>query len=310
MFNLKDKKALITGGCGFIGRWVVKNLIEKRGLAKDQIIIPDAKKDDLRNIDNCLRLMKNNQIDVVIHLAAVLGGVGFSKKFPASQYYNNILMDLQVVEAAKERGVKKIVLVSSACAYPKDAVYPLTENQLWNGLPQETNLAYGIGKRILTIQADAYRKQYGSDIVVVIPNNAYGPGDNFHEEYSHVIPAVIRKCLNKENPLVVWGDGTPTRDFLYVKDFAEGVLLAAETAVDSQSVNLGTGKETSIKDLVEMIRKLTGHTGKVIYDTARPNGQPRRSVDIKKAQQLLGFQPQYTLTQGLEETIAWYKKQI
>ena len=209
-----------------------------------------------------------------------------------------------------ERGVKKIVLVSSACAYPKDAVYPLTENQLWNGLPQETNLAYGIGKRILTIQADAYRKQYGSDIVVVIPNNAYGPGDNFHEEYSHVIPAVIRKCLNKENPLVVWGDGTPTRDFLYVKDFAEGVLLAAETAVDSQSVNLGTGKETSIKDLVEMIRKLTGHTGKVIYDTARPNGQPRRSVDIKKAQQLLGFQPQYTLTQGLEETIAWYKKQI
>lgn len=310
MLDFSNKKILITGGHGFIGRWLIDNLIKKRNINAEQIIVPDSKKDDLRDFNNCKRLMKKNKIDVVIHLAAMVGGVGFSQKFPASQYYNNILMDLQVVEAAKECGVKKIVLVSSACAYPKDAVYPLTEEELWNGLPQETNLAYGIGKRILIIQANAYRKQYGSDIVVVIPNNAYGPGDNFHEEYSHVIPALIRKCLNKDSPLVIWGDGTPTRDFLYVKDFAEGVLLAAERLENSQPINLGSGCETSIKELVKIIIRLTGHTGKVIYDTSRPNGQPRRSVDVKKARQLLGFKPQYTLEQGLLETIEWYQKQI
>lgn len=310
MLDLREKKILITGGHGFIGQWVIHNLIKKRGLNKDQIIIPDAEKDDIRNINNCLRLIKDNQIDVVIHMAAIIGGVGFSQKFPASQYYNNILMDLQIVEAAKECCVKKIVLVSSACAYPRDAIYPLTEDQLWTGLPQETNLAYGIGKRIMTIQADAYRKQYGTNIAVVIPNNAYGPGDNFHEEYSHVIPALIRKCLNGNNPLIVWGDGTPTRDFLYVKDFAEGVLLAAERSDGRSPVNLGTGQETSIKNLVELIKKITGHNGKVIYDTTKPNGQPRRSVNIKMAQQLLGFKPRYTLEQGLIETITWYKKQI
>lgn len=310
MLNLKNKKILVTGGRGFIGRWVVENLTVKRGANPDDIIIPDSKKDDLRIFANCKKLMKKNKIDVVIHLAAKVGGVGYSQKFPASQYYNNILMDLQVVEAAKENDVEKIVLVSSACAYPKNAAYPLTEDELWGGLPQETNLAYGIGKRILTIQAEAYRKEYLTNAVVVIPNNAYGPGDNFHPEYSHVIPSLIRKCLAGENPLIIWGDGTPTRDFLYVKDFAEGVVLAAEKLEDSQPVNLGSGQETSIKELVEIIKKLTGHTGKVFYDTTRPNGQPRRSVNIKKAQQLLKFQPQYTLEQGLRETIDWYKKQL
>lgn len=305
MINLKNKKILITGGNGFIGRWVVENLIKKRGVDAKQIIIPNAQKDDLRNFSNCQRLMKKNQIDVIIHLAAVLGGVGFSQKFPASQYYNNILMDLQVVEAAKECAVKKVVLISSACAYPRDTSYPLTENHLWDGLPQETNLAYGIGKRILTIQADAYRKQYDTNIVVIIPNNAYGPGDNFHEEYSHVIPALIYKCLKKDDPLVVWGDGTPTRDFLYVKDFAEGILLATEKLEGNQPVNLGTGKETSIKKIVEIIRKLTDHKGKVVYDLKKPSGQPRRSVDISKAQQLLGFDPQFTVEQGLAETVEW-----
>lgn len=308
MLALSKNKILITGGRGFIGRWVVENLVKKRKIDANQIIIPDSQKDDLRNFDNCQRLIKKNKIDVVIHLAAIVGGVGYSQKFPASQYYNNILMDLQVVEAAKVCGVKKVVLVSSACAYPKNTAYPLTEDHLWNGLPQETNLAYGIGKRILTIQADAYRKQYGANIVVVIPNNAYGPGDNFHEEYSHVIPALIRKCLDKNNSLIVWGDGTPTRDFLYVKDFVEGVVLAAEKLEDSRPVNLGSGRETSIKELVKIIKKLTGYTGKVIYDASKPNGQPRRSVDIKRAQQLLNFKPQYTLEQGLQETIEWYKR--
>lgn len=310
MINLQKKKIFITGGSGFIGKAIIENLTTKRGVPTKNIIITNSKKDDLRIFANCRRLLDKNNIDVIIHLAALIGGVGYSSKFPATQYYNNILMDLQVVEAAKECGVKKIVLVSSACAYPKDASYPLTENNLWNGLPQETNLAYGIGKRILTIQAEAYRKQYGLNCVVVIPNNAYGPGDNFDKEYSHVIPALIRKCLDKNNPLIVWGDGTPTRDFLYVKDFAEGVLLAAEKLEDSRPVNLGSGRETSIKELVEIIRKLTNHTGEAVYDTSKPNGQPRRSVNIKKAQQFLGFKPQYTLEQGLKKTIEWYKKQI
>lgn len=310
MLNLENKKILITGGHGFIGHWLVDNLVKKRGVELKQIFIPDSQTDDLRSYDNCYRLLKKNKIDVVIHLAAVMGGLGFSQKFPAVQYYNNILMDLQIVEAAKELGVQKIVLVSSACAYPKNTIYPLSEDHLWDGLPQETNLAYGIGKRILTVQAASYRQQYGTNAVVVIPNNAYGPGDNFHAEHSHVIPALIRKCLNKENPLVVWGDGSPTRDFLYVKDFAEGVLLAAEKLESSEPINLGTGRETSIKDLVALIRELTGHTGKVIFNTAKPSGQPRRSVNIKRAEKLLGFKPQHTLKQGLAETIDWYKKQL
>lgn len=310
MLNLKNKKILITGGHGFIGQWLVDNLVKIRRVNPANIFIPNSKKDDLREFSNCYRLLKNNKIDVVIHLAAVVGGLGFSQKFPATQYYNNILMDLQIVEAAKEAGIQKIVLVSSACAYPKNAVYPLSEKNLWDGLPQETNLAYGIGKRIITVQAGVYRQQYGTNVVVVIPNNAYGPGDNFHVEHSHVIPALIRKCLNKDNPLVVWGDGSPTRDFLYVKDFAEGVLLAAEKLETSEPVNLGTGKETGIKDLVELVRKLTGHTGQVFYDTNKPSGQPKRSVNIGRAKKLLGFKPRYTLKQGLTETIEWYKKQL
>ncbi|MDO8499675.1 MAG: GDP-L-fucose synthase [bacterium] len=307
MLNLQDKRILVTGGHGFIGQWVIDNLIKTRGLKPKQIIVPNSKRDDLRDFDNCQRLIKKNKIDVIIHLAAIVGGVGFSQKFPATQYYNNILMDLQIIEAAKDCKVQKIISVSSSCAYPKDSVYPLVEANLWNGLPQETNLAYGIGKRILSVQADAYRQEYGTNIVVVIPNNAYGPGDNFDEEYSHVIPALIRKCLTNDNPLVVWGDGTPTRDFLYVKDFAEGVILAAEKLETSDPVNLGTGEETSIKNLVELVQKLTNHTGKVVYDTSQPNGQPRRSVSIAKAKTLLGFSPQYSLEDGLSETIAWYK---
>ena len=237
-----------------------------------------------------------------------MGGVNFSQTFPASQYYDNIIMDLQIIEAAREFPLQKIVLVSSSCAYPRDATYPLTEDELWNGLPQETNRAYGIGKRILTIQAEAYRQQYHLPIAVVIPNNAYGPGDNFDPEYSHVIPSLIRKCLNHDDPLVVWGDGTPTRDFLYVKDFAEGVILAAERLEGAECVNLGSGTETSIRELVSIIQTITDHHGKIIYDTSRPNGQPRRSVTIAKAKQLLNFSPCHSLTEGLTETVAWYKQ--
>jgi GDP-L-fucose synthase len=307
MIELKNKKILVTGGNGFIGSFVVDNLQEKRGVRQANIIVPASKKDDIRVKENVLRLIKENDIDIIIHLAALIGGINYSTNFAADQYYNNTLMDLQVVEAAKESKIEKIVLVSSSCAYPRDPEYPLKEEFLWDGLPQESNRAYGVAKRNLIVQAEAYSKQYGLNAVVVIPNNAYGPKDNFHPEYSHVIPSLIRKCLAGENPLVVWGDGTPTRDFLYVKDFAEGVVLAAEKLEGLEPVNLGSGTETSIKELVNLVIKNTGYNGAIKYDTAQPNGQPRRSVDISRAKELLGFNPEYSLEKGLQETIEWYK---
>lgn len=309
MPDLSQKKILVTGGRGFIGSHVVENLIVKRNVPKEKIIIPDSKTDDLRFIENCRRLIHDNKIDVIIHLAARVGGVGYSSARPATQYYDNIQMDLNIVEAAKDAGVEKIVLISSACAYPRDASYPLQEEEIWDGPPQETNRAYGVAKRIMLIQAEAYTQQYGMNIPVVVPSNAYGPCDNFHPEYSHVIPSLIRKCLEQKSPLVVWGDGAPTRDFLYAKDFAEGVVLAAEKMNSRDGwVNLGSGVETRISDLAETIVKLTGYKGQIVYDTNKPNGQPKRSVGIKKAQRLLGFEPKYPLEQGLQETITWYKE--
>lgn len=310
MLDLKEKKILVTGGHGFIGRHVIENLTRLRGVPGEHIIVPDSNTDDLRVFENCTRLLKEHRIDLILHLAARVGGVGYSSIHPATQYYDNLQMDLNIVEASKNTHVEKIVLVSSACAYPRDARYPLTENDIWNGLPQETNRAYGVAKRVMLTQAEAYTLEYGMNIPVVVPGNAYGPGDNFHPEHSHVIPSLIRKCLANQSPLVVWGDGTPTRDFLYVKDFAEGVLLAAEK-MNSQDgwINLGSGVETRISDLVGTIMKLTGYVGKIVYDTNKPNGQPKRSVDIKKARSLLGFEPKYSLELGLRETITWYKEQ-
>lgn len=309
MLNLTTKKILVTGGNGFIGSHVV-DVLRQRGVPAKNIVIPDSKQDDLRKIENCRQLIGDNKIDVIIHLAAIIGGVGFSSKHPATQYYNNVLMDLQLVEAAKDFPLEKVVLVSSSCAYPREAPYPLREESLWDGLPQETNRAYGVGKRILTVQAEAYAQEYGLKSVVVVPNNAYGPGDNFHPENSHVIPSLIRKCLANEHPLVVWGDGTPTRDFLYVKDFAEGVVLCAEKLEPEHGpVNLGSGVETRISDLVSTIATLTGYQGELIYDKTKPNGQPRRSVDITKARTILNFSPRYSLEEGLKETIEWYQRQ-
>lgn len=309
LLDLTHQKILVTGGNGFIGRAVVETLLS-RGVPKNNIIIPDSTYDDLRNLENCRRLISYNQITVVFHLAAIVGGVGFSSQHPATQYYNNVLMDLQLMEAVKNLPLKKVILVSSSCAYPLEAPYPLTEESLWDGLPQETNRAYGVGKRILTVQAEAYHQEYGVPAVVVVPNNAYGPGDNFDIESGHVIPGLIRKCIAGTSPLVVWGDGTPTRDFLYVKDFAEGVVLAAERLQPEDGpVNLGSGVETRIADLVKLISELTGFAGEIVHDTTKPNGQPRRSVSIERAKKLLGFSPHYSLRDGLTETIRWYHRQ-
>ena len=198
------------------------------------------------------------------------------------------------------------VLVSSSCAYPNESSYPLKEESLWDGLPQETNLAYGVAKRLMTVQGPAYRAQYGLNAAVVVPNNGYGPNDNFDPAYSHVVPSLIRRCIAGENPLIVWGDGTPTRDFLYVKDFAEGVLLAAEKLESDDYINIGSGVETPIKELASLIQKLTHHEGEIVYDSTKPNGQKRRSVDLTKARALVGFEPHYSLEEGLKETIEWY----
>lgn len=307
MIDLKTKNILVTGGNGFIGTVLVDNLIKIRNVPSEQIFIPDLKKDDLLDIENCRRIMRDNHVQIVIHLAARTGGLGWATKFPATLYYSNVLMDLNVVEAAKDNKVEKVQLVSSACAYPLETSYPMTEENIWNGLPQETNLSYGIAKRIEIVQAMAYRKEFGMKIGIVIPNNAYGPGDNFHPEYSHVIPSLIRQCLEGVDPLVVWGDGTPTRDFFYVKDFAEGVVAATERLEGPEFVNLGSGTETSIRQLVERIVSLTGYKGKVVFDPSKPMGQPRRSVSIEKARRLLQFEPKYDLERGLRETIEWAK---
>jgi GDP-L-fucose synthase len=310
MFDLRNKKILVTGSTGFIGQAVLKNLINKRSLDPKNIVetgFPKNKSGDLRVYENADRIMRENDVDTVIHLAALIGGLGYSSVHQATQYFSNLSIDLNVVEAAKNAGVKKIVLVGSVCAYPKNTPCPYKEESLWDGIPQEANLAYSTIKRMLTVQAEVYKKEFGLNAITVIPNNAYGPYDNFHPEFSHVIPSLIRRCINQENPLVVWGDGSPTRDFFYVKDFAEGVISALENLTTPDPINIGSGEETSIKNLAEMIRGMTGHKGEMVFDTTKPNGQLLRKVDISKQKELLKFNPSHGLKKGLQETIAWYK---
>lgn len=245
--------------------------------------------------------------ELVFHLAGDIGGVGYSSQHPAQQYYNCALVDLQVLEAAKDEGVKKMVLVSSACAYPQRAPVPLKEKDLFQGLPAQSHDGYGMAKRMTIFLADVYRREYGLNVVVVVPNNMYGPGDEFDLEKGHVIPSLIRRCLTQKT-LVVWGDGSPTRDFLYVKDGAEGIILAMEKLETFQPVNLGTGVETSIKKLVGLIVKHTNFQGSVRYDPTKPMGQRKRSVNISKAKKLLGYQPKWSLDEGIKETVSWYKR--
>lgn len=305
----QSKRVCVTGGAGFLGKVVVRKL-QERG-AKD-IFVPKIEEYDLVNLNGINRMLADAKADVIIHLAAQVGGIGANREHPAEFFYNNLMMGVQLMHRAWETGVGKFVAIGTICAYPKFTPIPFDENNLWDGYPEETNAPYGLAKKMLLVQAQSYRQQYGYNAIFLLPVNLYGPGDNFNPESSHVIPALIRKCIEAidhgQPEIEVWGDGSPTREFLYVEDAAEGILLATEKYDGDLPVNLGSGYEISVKDLVELIVKLSGYNGKLVWDSSKPNGQPRRALSTKRAEELFGFKAAMPFEEGLRTTIEWYKK--
>ena len=302
-----NKRVVVTGGGGFLGAHVVKKL-QERGCKN--IIVPRSKDYDLRDRDDILRLLKESQPQMIIHLAAVVGGIGANRANPGKFFYDNAIMGIQLIEYARQLGVDKFIAVGTICAYPKFTPVPFREDDLWNGYPEETNAPYGLAKKMMLVQAQAYREQYGFNTIYLLPVNLYGPGDNFDLETSHVIPALIRKCMEAktrgEPEIVLWGDGSPTREFLYVEDAAEGILLAGEKYNGSEPVNLGTGEEIKISHLANMIAEAVGFRGKVVWDKSKPNGQPRRRLDVTRAEELFGFRANCSLNEGIAKTVAWF----
>jgi GDP-L-fucose synthase len=303
-----DKKILLTGGAGFFGSRVVNELLQ-RGVQKENITIPRSYEIDLRVWQNCVKVVRDS--DIVIHLAARVGGIGYNQGHPAQLFYDNAIMGIQMIEAAHQENVEKCVIVGTICAYPKFTPVPFREENLWNGYPEETNAPYGLAKKMLLVQSQAYRQQYGFNSIYLLPVNLYGPGDNFDPASSHVIPALIKKFIdakhNNELSVEVWGTGTASREFLYVDDAARGLVLAAERYNKSEPVNLGSGREITIRDLVSLIRELTGYAGTVHWDTSKPDGQPKRCLDVSRARQEFGFEAQMQFKEGLKRTIAWYE---
>lgn len=303
------KKIVVTGGSGFLGQYVVKELT-KRGAKSRNIFIPRSRDYDLRDKENCVKITKGQ--DVVIHLAANVGGIGYNKEFPGTLFYDNISMGVHMMEEARKNGVEKFIAVGTICSYPKYTSVPFHEDDLWNGYPEETNAPYGLAKKMLLVQGQAYRQQYGFNAITFLLVNLYGPGDNFDPESSHVIPALIKRFVEgrdkKEKEVVVWGSGEPTREFLYVEDAARGIVLAAENYNKPDPVNLGSSFEISIADLAQMIADLVGYKGSIIFDTTKPDGQPRRLLDVSKAKKEFGFQAKTTLETGLKKMINWYLK--
>jgi GDP-L-fucose synthase len=304
----KDKKILLTGGAGFLGSHVLENLIHKRGVSRSQVIIPRSKDLDLKKWENCKKI--TDDVDVVIHLAARVGGIGFNQKYPGTLFYDNILIGAQLMEASRLSQVQKFVQIGTVCSYPKFTPSPFKEEDLWNGYFEETNAPYGIAKKALLVMAQAYRQQFGLNVIYLIPVNLYGPKDNFELESSHVIPALIRKFIEAKDEgaeqVVVWGTGNASREFLYVEDAAEGILEATEKYDKSDPVNLGTGKEIKIKQLANLISRLTGYEGQIVWDKTRPDGQPRRRLDTCRAKQEFNFEAKTDLSEGLEKTVKWY----
>jgi len=310
--TLHSKRILVTGGAGFLGSHVVEAL---RRRACTEILVPRSKDYDLTTEDAVRRLYREARPEIVIHLAAVVGGIGANRANPGKFFYDNLMMGALLMEHARRNGVAKFVAVGTICAYPKFTPVPFREEDLWNGYPEETNAPYGLAKKMLLVQAQAYRQQYGFNAIFLLPVNLYGPRDNFSPESSHVIPALIKKCLDAKESAVrspqsaiveVWGDGSPTREFLYVEDCAEAIVLAAERYEKPDPVNIGAGFEVSIKDLVELIARHTEFKGRITWDTTKPNGQPRRCLDISCAEREFGFRARMSFEEGLARTIAWY----
>jgi GDP-L-fucose synthase len=304
-----QRKVLVTGGNGFLGRHVVRTL---RDAGYAHVIAPRRVEFDLLRETDIHRMLALHRPELVLHLAAVVGGIGANRQNPGSFLYQNLMMGAQLIEACRHFGVQKYVQVGTICSYPKFTPVPFQEAALWDGYPEETNAPYGLAKKLLIVQLQAYRGQYGFNGVNVLPVNLYGPGDNFDPHSSHVIPALIRKCLEAKargaRAITVWGTGTPTREFLYVEDAARGIMLAAERLETSEPINLGSGHEIAIRDLVHLIAGKTGFSGEIRFDPMQPDGQPRRCLDITQARQLLGYEPRVTLSEGLDRTIAWYQQ--
>ncbi len=302
----KNTRILVTGGAGFLGSQVVTDL-NRRGYTN--LIIPRSKEHDLRNFDVCKKLLHKG--DIVIHLAARVGGIGYNLENPGSLFYDNAMMGINMIEAARQVGVEKFVCVGTICAYPKFTPVPFREENLWIGYPEETNAPYGLAKKMLLVQLQAYRHQYGFPGVYLLPVNLYGPGDNFNPQSSHVIPALIKKIhdakKNGTKELVVWGDGGASREFLYVGDAARGIVDAMEKYDGGEPVNLGAGHEITIKNLVDLLTKLMNFNGKIVWDTSKPNGQPRRCLDVSRAHNFFGFRAQITFEEGLKRTLEWYE---
>lgn len=309
MASLKDKRVMVTGGAGFLGTYVVDRLKQK---GCRNIFVPLVEKFDLRKEAVVIDLFERNKVDIVIHLAAVVGGIGANRANPGKFFYDNLVMGALLMEQARLHEVEKFVAIGTICSYPKFTPVPFKEKYLWDGYPEETNAPYGLAKKMLLVQSQAYRQQYGFNSIFLMPLNLYGPGDNFNPESSHVIPALIKKCFdaidNKEEKINVWGTGKATRGFLYVADCAKAIVLATERYDKADPVNVGSPFEASIKDLAGLIKELTGFTGKVKWDDSMPDGQPRRCLDVTRAYEEFGFRAKTDFTEGLKKTIEWYKR--
>lgn len=304
----QDKRVVVTGGAGFLGSFVV-DLLRANGCR--QIIVPRSKDYDLVQMEAVQQLYSDARPDLVIHLAARVGGIGANQANPGRFFYDNLMMGTQLIEVGRQRGLKKFVALGTICAYPKFAPIPFKEDDIWNGYPEETNAPYGLAKKMMLAQSQAYRDQYGFNSIVLFPVNLYGPRDNFDLQTSHVIPALIRKCVSAKEEgrpaITLWGDGSPTREFLYVEDAAEGILLAAARYEGNLPVNLGTGEEISICELARVIAAEVGFPGQIEWDTTKPNGQPRRCLDVSRAKQLFGFQAKHGLSEGVKKAVQWFQ---
>ena len=307
----ENRKIIVTGGAGFLGSYVVDKL-KKRG-CKD-VFVPLVEEYNLVDIHEVKKVYKDAQPDIVIHLAAVVGGIGANRENPGKFFYDNLMMGVQMMEEGRKFGIEKFVALGTICCYPKFTPVPFKEEDLWIGYPEETNAPYGLAKKMLLVQSQSYRQQYGFNSIFLMPVNLYGPGDNFDPKSSHVIPALIKKCFdaikNNDKEIIVWGTGKATREFFYVEDAAEGILLATEKYNKSDPINLGAGFEISIKDLLELITKLVGFNGKVVWDVTKPDGQPRRCLDTSKAFKEFGFSSKISFETGLKKTIDWYKNYL